>query len=46
MKKYPAIDTESRMRFAVSQKDIYMLCIYTWGFQITLKKKKKSLIMT
>ena len=42
MKKYPAIDTESRMRFAVSQKDIYMLCIYTWGFQITLKKKKVS----
>ena len=36
------IDTESRMRFAVSQKDIYMLCIYTWGFQITLKKKKVS----
>ena len=30
------------MRFTVSQKDIYMLCIYTWGFQITLKKKSLS----
>ena len=46
MKKYPAIDTESRMRFAVSQKDIYMLCIYTWGFQITLKKKVSHNDMT
>ena len=27
---------------AVSQKDIYMLCSYTWGFQITLKKKSHN----
>ena len=42
MKKYPAIDTESRMRFAVSQKDIHMLCIYTWGFQIMLIRHHKG----
>ena len=42
MKKYPAIDTESKMRFAVSQKDIYMLYIYTWGFQIMLTRHRKG----
>ena len=45
MKKYPAIDTESRMRFAVSQKDIY-IDIYTWGFQVTWKKKVSHNDMT
>ena len=41
MKKYPAIDTESRMRFAVSQKDIYIDQSILGAFK-SLEKKKVS----